>query len=152
VAFQAFSQSSLTVPASTVRFNSNVRRHRHTVLVTPSENSSPENRASSKLKPTPYSILWPMAFPVGIFLLMQSYLATGGVLYAHGPSMLFLACAVAAGTVVAAWEASAVVRGATQLYRSPRLRTRTNLLALLAASAYVVASVVWAYHLYAGRW
>ena len=82
-----------------------------------------------------------MIFPVTTFLAIELYLA-GNVLLAHGPSTYVLLVAAIVGAVVLPWDLVALVWGSLQLRKHPQLRGRLNILALLAAAAYVVGSVV----------
>ena len=89
------------------------------------------------------SILWPMVFPVAVFVAIEVYLAAGNVLYAHGPSMYLLLISALVGAVVVPWELFALVRGTAHLSKYPQLRSRLNVLSLAAAACYVFGAVIW---------
>jgi hypothetical protein len=97
--------------------------------------------ANLKMKPSPASVLWPMAFPVVVFLSMEVYSAAGNMLYAHGSSMFLLLTAAFFGAIAVPWELFALVQGAVYLDKFPELRSRPNV--LLLAACYLLGAVIW---------
>lgn len=100
------------------------------------------------LRPSIGALLWPLAVPVAVFACTELYLSTGEVLYAHGASSMLLLLAALWGAAALVWELFAVPVCVFNLARSPGLRTRVNLLAVSAATIYIVVALcatIWFY-------
>jgi hypothetical protein len=100
--------------------------------------------ADLSMSPSPIAIVTPMLFPVLCLAVTELHLFFGGLLGAHGPSIYFLLMASLLGVVVIPWELFACLSGSLQLRTHRRLRTRVNVLSLLAAGSYVLASLIYA--------
>jgi len=104
--------------------------------------------ATDLVRPSVKSILLPISLPLLILVPMELYLATGGVLYAHGSSMLLLLIAVSLGVAAFVWELLVVPVAAYRLMKNPTLRSRLNVLTVIAGAIYVIGALVFGVEMY----
>lgn len=100
------------------------------------------------MKPSAISLLWPIAPPVAVLLAIHLYLASGEVLYAHGPSMLLLLVAVLWGGAALLWEFVAVPLAVRAFIRAPANRSRGNLAAIVASCTYIAIAFAYGFYLW----
>ena len=107
-----------------------------------------DTATATPLRPPVISLLWPLS--VIVFLGVDLYLLSGEVLYPHGPSAYLILFALLWGGIALAWELVAVPMCLYRIARTPALRSRVNLLAVVAGALYIAAAVGFALNLYLG--
>jgi hypothetical protein len=95
----------------------------------------------SKYCPTAIALLWPMVFPVAIFLPVELNFLFGGVVSAHGPLAGLLLLASGWGGCALVWEIIALPFFVNRLRLEPAFRTRFNIFTSLAASIFIALSI-----------
>ncbi|WP_284620774.1 hypothetical protein [Aquabacterium humicola] len=103
------------------------------------------------MKPSALALLWPIVPPVIVMMALELYLLSGEVLYAHGPSMLLLLTTVCWGGLALLWELVAVPLAVRALLRKPSVRSSYNLVAVVAAVAYVIGVFAYAWFSWHGH-